>query len=187
MDLENAGGGGYDVNWIVAGEWLEYTISVPETGYYTFIPHVSTVPGFGNFTLSLDNVDVSGRRDVPSTGGWQFWTPIRVEDVRLAAGTHIMRFDFDSDSDLTGWLFSLNYIDVERATPLRRGRRAGARRLRRGAELPQPLQPQHHHRVPGGGRGPGEPGGLRCAGTAGTPAGPGDHAGRPPRRDLGRP
>ena len=117
VDLENAAGGGYDVNWIVAGEWLEYTISVPETGYYTFIPHVATVPGFGNFTLSLDNLDVSGRRDVPSTGGWQFWTPIRVEDVPLDAGTHILRFDFASDTDLTGWLFSLNYIDVERAYP----------------------------------------------------------------------
>ena len=28
-----------------------------------------------------------------------------------------MRFDFDSDSDKTGWLFSLNYIDVERVIP----------------------------------------------------------------------
>jgi hypothetical protein len=28
-----------------------------------------------------------------------------------------MRFDFDSDSDKTGWLFSLNYIDVVQSTP----------------------------------------------------------------------
>lgn len=113
VDLEGAAGGGYDVYWIVAGEWLEYTFSVAQTGYYDIIPYVATVPGFGNFTLSVDNVDVSGKRPVTSTGGWQFWSPKRVERVLLTAGTHILRFDFDSDTDKTGWLFSLNYIDVE--------------------------------------------------------------------------
>lgn len=117
VDLEGAAGGGYDVYWIVAGEWIEYTFSVAESGYYDFVPYVATVPGFGNFHLSIDNVDVSGRRDVPSTGGFQFWTPHPVESVQLEAGVHIMRFDFDSDSDKTGWLFSLNYIDVEKVVP----------------------------------------------------------------------
>ena len=114
VDLENAAGGGYDVYWIVAGEWIEYTFSVAQAGTFDFVPYVATVPGFGNFRMSIDNVDVSGKRPVTSTGGWQFWTPLRVTGVPLAAGTHIMRFDFDSDSDKTGWLFSVNYIDVER-------------------------------------------------------------------------
>ena len=117
VDIEGAAGGGFDVYWIVAGEWLEYTFSVAEPGYYNFIPYVATVPGFGNFTLSIDNVDVSGRRNVYGTGGWQFWTPISVEAVPLDAGTHIMRFDFKSDTDQNGWLFSLNYIDVEKVIP----------------------------------------------------------------------
>lgn len=112
VDLEGSAGG-YDVFWIVKDEWLEYTFSVAEAGYYDIIPYVATVPGFGNFTLSIDNVDVSGRVDVPSTGGFQFWEPKPIEGVLLSAGTHIMHFDFDSDSDPTGWLFSLNYIDVE--------------------------------------------------------------------------
>ncbi len=112
VDLEPVAGG-YAVYWIVAGEWLEFTFSVAEAGYYDFVPHVATVPGYGNFTLSVDNVDVSGTRYVTSTGGWHFWSPIRVEGVPLDAGVHIMRFDFDSDSDPAGWLFSLNYIDVE--------------------------------------------------------------------------
>ncbi|MBI5169144.1 MAG: carbohydrate-binding protein [Candidatus Eisenbacteria bacterium] len=117
VDLEGAAGGGYDVYWIVAGEWLEYTFSVAQTGYYDIVPYVATVPGFGNFVLSVDNVDVSGKRAVTSTGGWQFWTAKRVERVLLTAGTHVLRFDFDSDSDKTGWLFSLNYIDVEFVSP----------------------------------------------------------------------
>jgi endoglucanase Acf2 len=113
VDLEGAAGGGYDVYWIVAGEWLEYTFSVAQAGYYDIIPYVATVPGFGNFNMSVDNVNVSGKQFVPSTGGWQFWSPKRVSNVLLTAGTHVLHFDFDSDTDKTGWLFSLNYIDMQ--------------------------------------------------------------------------
>ena len=142
VDLEGAAGGGYDVYWIVAGEWIEYTFSVAEPGYYDFVPYVATVPGFGNFTLSIDNVDVSGKRNVLSTGGFQFWTPLRVESVPLAAGTHIMRFDFDSDTDKTGWLFSLNYIDVEKvvSSSVDDGLVPGASGLARN--YPNPFNPQ---------------------------------------------
>ncbi|MBK8015262.1 MAG: carbohydrate-binding protein [Betaproteobacteria bacterium] len=142
VDLEGAAGGGYDVYWIVAGEWLEYTFSVAEAGYYDVIPYVATVPGFGNFTLSIDNEDVSGKRPVPSTGGFQFWTPKRVEAVPLAAGTHIMRFDFDSDTDKTGWLFSLNYIDVERVYPSSVDEGAVPGALIAARSYPNPFNPQ---------------------------------------------
>ena len=114
VDLEGANGGGFDVYWIVAGEWIEYTIKVQEEGRYNFLPYVATVPGFGDFTLLIDGEDVSGRKAVRSTGGFQFWRAVPVNNVFLTSGEHIMRFEFDSLSDQTGWLFSLNYIDVER-------------------------------------------------------------------------
>ena len=107
---------GVDVYWITAGEWLEYTFEVSEAGIYNFAPSVATVPGFGNLTLLIDNVDMSGKRRVPSTGGWSFWRPIDIRNVSLSAGTHIMRLEFASDSDQTGWLFSLDYINVTRSS-----------------------------------------------------------------------
>jgi endoglucanase Acf2 len=115
VDMENSGVG-VDVYWITAGEWLEYTITVPEAGNYNFSPSVATVPGFGNFTLSIDGVDVSGTKPVFGTGAWTSWRPIPIPNVPLTAGQHIMRFDFNSDSDKTGWLFSMDFIDVARAT-----------------------------------------------------------------------
>ncbi len=142
VDLEGAAGGGYDVYWIVAGEWIEYTFSVAQAGTFDFVPYVSTVPGFGNFTLSIDNVDVSGKRPVPSTGGWQFWTPIRVANVPLAAGIHVMRFDFDSDTDKTGWLFSLNHIDVERVVHSGVGGDLAPAALAPARCFPNPFNPQ---------------------------------------------
>jgi len=108
-------GGGYAVYWIVAGEWIEYTFEVEEAGNYDFVPYAATVPGFGNFTLFIDNVDVSGKIPVPHTGGFENWTPFATEDVHLETGVHIMRFEFDSDSDKTEWLFSLNYIEVSKS------------------------------------------------------------------------
>jgi hypothetical protein len=115
VDLEGANDGGFDVYWIVAGEWIEYTFNVDEAGYYDFIPYVATVPGFGHFKLLIDNEDVSGVRNVTHTGGWQFWKPIPIENVYMEAGTHIMRYEFDSATDKTGWLMSLNYTLVRKS------------------------------------------------------------------------
>lgn len=153
VDLENAAGGGYDLYWIVAGEWVEYTFSVAQAGYFDFVPYVATVPGFGKFTLSIDNVDVSGKRAVTSTGGWQFWTPIRVKAVPLSAGTHVMRFDFDSDTDKTGWLFSLNYVDVQRVIPTGVGDGGVPNVAASARSYPNPFNPQTtiEYVVPAGG------------------------------------
>ena len=114
VDLEGANDGGFDVYWIVHNEWIEYTFRNEEPGLFRFSPYVTTVPGFGYFHLLIDNVDVSGRKNVFGTGGWQNWTPIPIDDVYLDAGTHIMRFEFGSDSDQQGWLFSLNKIVVQK-------------------------------------------------------------------------
>ncbi len=112
VDIEGASTHGFDVYWITAGEWLEYTFEVETAGTFTFTPYVASVPGFGSFRMLIDNVDVSGVRRVRNTGGWQSWSPMAVSDVALDAGVHILRFEFDSASDPTGWLFSLNYIAV---------------------------------------------------------------------------
>lgn len=91
---------------------MEWTFEVAETARFTFAPSVATVPGFGSFRMLIDNVDVSGVRAVRSTGGWQFWEPIEVRDIELEAGVHILRLEFDSATDKTGWLLSLDRIVV---------------------------------------------------------------------------
>lgn len=113
VDIEPSSGENFNVYWITAGEWIEYTIDVEESGSYTITPYVSTVPGFGNFRLYINNEDVSGQRNVLNTGGWQSWEPVTIEDVELEEGTQLMRIEFDSDSDPDGWLMSLDYFDFE--------------------------------------------------------------------------
>ena len=114
VDIEGSSTHAFDVYWITAGEWLEYTFEAPETGTYTFTPYVASVPGFGSFRMLIDNVDVSGVRPVTGTGGWQSWVAKPVEDVEVEAGVHILRLEFDSATDREGWLLSLNWIEAAR-------------------------------------------------------------------------
>lgn len=103
-------GGQIHVNWIVAGEWIEYTFEVTEEGMYKFTPYVATVPGFGNFRLFINNVDISGKKQVTGTGSFINWKTIQIEPVALSPGKHIMRYEFDTDydSEVNNWLFSLD-------------------------------------------------------------------------------
>jgi PKD repeat protein len=103
-------GGKIHVNWIVAGEWIEYTFKVNEVGNYRFTTHAATVPGFGNFTIFIDNEDVSGKKQVRGTGSFINFVGIDVGPVTLSEGTHIMRYEFDTDydSEVNNWLFSLD-------------------------------------------------------------------------------
>jgi hypothetical protein len=112
VDIEPSSTNAFDVYWITDGEWLEYTFEATTSGTYAITPYVAGVPGFGALRMLIDNEDVSGRVDVPATGGWQTWEPLTLPDVPIEAGEHILRFEFESASDPTGWLFSLNYIDV---------------------------------------------------------------------------
>ncbi|NUN10628.1 MAG: carbohydrate-binding protein [Ignavibacteriaceae bacterium] len=118
VDIEPSSTQGYDVYWMVAGEWLEYTITVPSDTVYDIIPYVSTVPGFGNFRIFVNNIDVSGKRFVLNTGGWQSWAPIPIRGVRLNAGTQILRIEINTDvaSERKNWLFSLNYFQMNYST-----------------------------------------------------------------------
>ena len=117
VDLEASNDQGFDVYWMVAGEWLEYTINVNQAGLYDILSYVSSVPGFGNFRILINNEDVSGKRQVGNTGGWQSWTPITVKDVQLEEGTQILRFEVNTDhqSELKNWLYSLNKIRINYA------------------------------------------------------------------------
>jgi len=142
VDIEASAGGGYDVYWITAGEWIEYTISVEEAGEYDISPYVATVPGFGKFTLLIDNEDISGTRAVNSTGGWQNWTPIPVESVFLEEGEHILRIEADSDTDPNGWLFSLDYFEITQNTTVSNETSDGIpARIELNQNYPNPFNP----------------------------------------------
>jgi beta-glucanase (GH16 family) len=93
VDIESCAdtGGGYNVGWTNAGEWIEYTVAVPAAGGYTIRTRVSSLLGGGHFRLEFNGVDRTGDVAVPNTTGWQTWTTVSATAF-LPAGTQVMRF-----------------------------------------------------------------------------------------------
>ena len=97
VDVERGSGtsGRGNVGWIEAGEWMEYTVTVPEGGLFEATARVASPRGGGSFTLTADGTILAGF-SVGNTGGWQNWTDQRASGVRLAAGTHVLRVQADT-------------------------------------------------------------------------------------------
>jgi hypothetical protein len=100
-------GGGYNVGWVNAGEWLEYTVNVAAAGTYNLKLRVARQPtGTSTAMVLFGGVDKTGSLTVPSTGGWQTWTDLNRTGVSLPAGPQIMRIS------MTGGSFNVNWIEI---------------------------------------------------------------------------
>ena len=113
VDIEAStdAGGGFNVGWMAAGDWLAYTIDVTESGSFTIDARVASRGAGGTFHLEVDGVDVSGALTIPETGGWQNWQWISKAGVSLAAGRRTLRIVVDANGP--GGVFgNINYLKV---------------------------------------------------------------------------
>src|SRR5262249_22246059 len=78
VDIEASADGGYDIGWIAAGEWLNYSVNVATAAGYTAQLRVAS-PGGGSLHVSFGAPSsASGSVVVPATGSWQTWTTVSV-------------------------------------------------------------------------------------------------------------
>ena len=112
VDIEATGdvGGGHNVGWMTAGEWLNYTVSVPQSGTYSLTARVASNGAGGNFHIEFDGVNKTGSMNIPDTGGWQNWVDLTAT-VTLTAGTQSMRFVADQNGP-NGIFGNLNYLVI---------------------------------------------------------------------------
>lgn len=81
---------GFNVGWTIDKEWMQYTVKVDSTGGYTLsIRYAGQSQSVVH--LEVDGVDVSGRIQLPGTGGYQIWATKEVEDVILEKGEHKLK------------------------------------------------------------------------------------------------
>ena len=95
------GDGSYYVSHVDAGEWLEYTIDVAESGSYDLWVNVAN--GTNDhpdpaLSIHVDREEVASQGVWP-TNGWEEFTEIRVGEIDLEAGEHILRLRAESG----GW------------------------------------------------------------------------------------
>lgn len=70
-------GGGYNVGWIDAGDWMVWDVNIPSDGEYLVSFRVASESGGGKIQFEQAGGNpVYGIIDVPNTGGWQNWTTI---------------------------------------------------------------------------------------------------------------
>ncbi|MCX2842003.1 discoidin domain-containing protein [Microbulbifer thermotolerans] len=98
-------GGGYNVGWMDAGEWLEYPIYVSNTGEYSAQLRLASPSDTGQISIEVDGVVVA-QHGVASTGGWQNWNTEEFYLGNISAGTHTLRINVESAA------FNLNWLNI---------------------------------------------------------------------------
>ena len=100
-------GGGYNVGWTSAGEWLEYQATLG-AGTYNLTTRVASEIGNGSYSV-LINGNVIASDIVPTTGGWQTFISQTIGSVTLTEGVHTVRIE------MTGGEFNLNWLEFDLA------------------------------------------------------------------------
>ena len=107
VDMEFTGdvGGGANVGWTDAGEWLEYNFDVTQSGSYEFVLRVASAMGARNVSVSVNG---AAAQNFSYTGSaWQTYQNLATVTAALSAGQNTLRVTFIDGAT------NLNYIDVQ--------------------------------------------------------------------------
>ncbi|HEY2902357.1 MAG TPA: carbohydrate-binding protein [Polyangia bacterium] len=96
VDVETCSdtGGGFNVGWTNAGEWLKYTVNVATAGTRTVSFRVAAMAAVGTTAGRIhiqtpSGTNLTGTINVPGTGGWQIYTTVTA-NITLPAGQQIL-------------------------------------------------------------------------------------------------
>jgi len=83
-------GGGYNIGYFEANEWMEYTTFLNNAGQYTLKLRVAATAATNTLKVSLNGVDLTGNWTFSGTGGYQTWTTIS-KTVTIKPGQQVLR------------------------------------------------------------------------------------------------
>jgi len=111
VDMENCAdsGGGYNVGWTAAEEWLKYSVKAMVDGIYSLGLRVASSGNAGTFHIEIDGQNVTGALMVTNTGGWQTWQTLTKTNIAISAGQHVVRLALDSPGD-NGTVGNYNHL-----------------------------------------------------------------------------
>ncbi len=107
VDIETCtdAGGGYNLGYATAAEWLEYTVNVTSAGAYVVDLRAACNGDGRTVSLSMDGTTIASNIAIPNTGAWQTWTTVKVGNVQLTAGQHVLRLTIGATSYV-----NINYL-----------------------------------------------------------------------------
>ncbi|QXP56124.1 carbohydrate-binding protein [Cellulophaga sp. HaHa_2_95] len=86
-------GGGYNIGWTKAGEWLEYTVDFTKTQPYDFFPRIASINNNGQLNIKIDGKSISNPINIPDTGGYQTYENLYLSNIPVEKGIHIVRIE----------------------------------------------------------------------------------------------
>jgi hypothetical protein len=95
-------GGGCNVGWTEAGEWLQYAVRTDQAQTLNFTARLAAASSGKTIHLELDGANI-GTLTAPSAG-WQNWADRTIRNVAVAAGNHTLRVVFDNGGVNFNWL-----------------------------------------------------------------------------------
>jgi len=105
-------GTGTNVGWIDAGEWLEYTISVPVAGTYYFSILTASIneSNRGPAKILVNNTTKIIAIYPAMTGGWAIFYPVPFQPISLATTDTLLRIEMGSGGFNLGNISILDQI-----------------------------------------------------------------------------
>ena len=109
-------GGGYCVDKLRVGEWMNYSINVRVAQTYAIEPRVAGIGVGGQFSVSFSSPGNSNYTSAAFTVPTTSWTNVLAKNIFLNAGTNIMTVKMVADGTNngadSGMVATLNYISV---------------------------------------------------------------------------
>ncbi len=97
VDTQASDNGNPNVGWVLAGEWLEYSIAVQDSGLYDVKLRVATdYASGGPFTFHVNGSQRSNPIPVPGTGGWGNFISLNAGTLLLDITDTILKVNFNS-------------------------------------------------------------------------------------------
>jgi len=110
VDLETCtdAGGGYNLGFATAGEWLEYTVHVTASGNYDLDFRVACNGDGRTVSVSMDGTTIANNISIPNTAAWQTWQTVSLKNIPLTAGQKVMRLTIGATDYV-----NINYVEFK--------------------------------------------------------------------------
>jgi uncharacterized protein YjdB len=109
LEATSDNGGGQNVGYVDAGDWMDYAVNVSVAGTYSVACRVASQPGGGQFQIRNSAGTSLASLTIAATGGWQTWTTLNTS-VTLPVGIQTLRVYAVS----AGW--NINWIQFTGST-----------------------------------------------------------------------
>ncbi|MGE5457772.1 MAG: glycoside hydrolase family 3 N-terminal domain-containing protein [Methanococcaceae archaeon] len=105
-------GGGLNVGWIEAGDWMDYLLNISSTGTYKVDFRIASSADQGQIILKLSDTIIA-TLNLPVTGGWQNWQTVST-NCTLTEGNKMLRVLAGHGGFNLNWFEISSLVSVEK-------------------------------------------------------------------------